>query len=121
MHLLGILRNEISNGRSSEHAITQAAYEDVEGFLEQSKIKRVSEFSRRAGVLLTWLADRHSWNSKLGILRTVIMTSLVHGCGSEWLSRWSFDLERDGHVKRHGIRSDVNVKLKNLLGTYTGR
>lgn len=49
------------------------------------------------------------------------MASLVHGCGAEWLLRWSIRLEGDGHVKPLGIRSDVDVKLENFLGTYAGR
>lgn len=39
MHLLGILQHDISNDRSSEYAIDSATYEDVEGFLEDNRIK----------------------------------------------------------------------------------
>lgn len=49
------------------------------------------------------------------------MTSPVHDCGRQWLSRWTYELEFQGHVKRFGIHQISNVKYKNFLGTYTGR
>jgi hypothetical protein len=122
MSLVKIIKDDLAKKDHGEYyreyASTLKAFEQVESFLDEKKIKSV--YFPRCRVALSNIYGRFSYDTSRGFLR-VLMPSFIHASCVNWLVQWVESMKQLGDIGQKGVSVVVDATLKGFTGAYYGR